>query len=72
MKICWAARHPLRARAAPHEEMPEQPLGQWQTRREGKKTLAIFCRFLFNLETKSGFVRGRDRGCAWKFLGFSP
>lgn len=42
MKICWAARHPLRARAAPHEEMPEQPLGQWQTRREGKKNLGNF------------------------------
>lgn len=56
MKICSATRHPLQGRGSPCEEMPEQRLGQWQTRREGKKTLAIFCRFLFNLETKSSFV----------------
>lgn len=40
---------------------------------EGKKIpSAIFCRFLFNLQTKSGFVREGDGGCSWKFLGFSP
>lgn len=40
---------------------------------ERKKILsAIFCRFLFNLKTKTGFVREGVGGCSWKFLGFSP
>lgn len=40
----------------------------------GRKKIpsTIFCRFLFNLKTKSGFVREGDGGCSWKFLGFSP
>lgn len=70
---------PLASPARRDEADPEQwkspDSGEDNSRQgeRGKKIpSAIFCRFLFNLKTKTGFVREGDGGCSWKFLGFFP